>query len=67
MEQGDFEDIQDWGHILKGAGSSYGFDVISEIGESLERGAKAQNSDEIQRLVDELSNYLAQVDVVYES
>ena len=66
LEQANYEDIHIWGHNLKGAGSGYGFDPISEIGKSLEQAAETQNSEEIHKLVDELSTYLAQVDVVYE-
>lgn len=66
LERDDFEDIQIWGHILKGAGSGYGFDRVSEIGECLEQSAKSQNADRTRKLVEELSNYLEQVEVVYE-
>lgn len=66
LELSNYEDIGMWGHTLKGAGSAYGFDGVSEIGESLEEAAKAQDSAKIHKLVDELSIYLARVDVVYE-
>ena len=66
LERANYEDIHIWGHNLKGTGSGYGFDGVSEIGKSLEQAAEAQNAEEIHKLVDELSTYLAQVDVVYE-
>lgn len=65
-EQRDYETIRVWGHNMKGYGGSLGFDIISDIGRSLEYSAKMQNSDQIRRLVEYLSNYLEYVEVVYD-
>ena len=40
LEAGDYEGVRESGHQLKGAGSSYGFDAITDIGRSLEQAAK---------------------------
>lgn len=66
LEQNDHETIQMLGHSMKGAGGGYGFDTITDIGQSLEQGAKAIDSEEIRKLVGELSTYLDSVEVVYE-
>ena len=66
LTQGDFETIQLLGHSMKGAGGSYGFDAITDIGGSLEQAAKGKDADGIQRSVQELAIYLDQVEVVYE-
>ena len=66
LKQSDFETLRILGHSMKGAGGGYGFDAITEIGQSLELAAKEQNTREIRRIVDELTNYLKQVEVVYD-
>jgi HPt (histidine-containing phosphotransfer) domain-containing protein len=65
VTQGDFETIQILGHSMKGAGGSYGFDAITDIGKSLEQAAKNKDAEGIQRAVQELAIYLDQVEVVY--
>ncbi len=64
LAQGDYETMRTLGHSMKGAGGSYGFDAITDIGSSLEQAAKEGNSEEIQRLVNELSIYLKRVETV---
>lgn len=66
LTHGDFETIQVLGHSMKGAGGSYGFDAITDIGKSLEQAAKDKDAEGIQRWVQELSAYLDRVEVVYE-
>jgi hypothetical protein len=51
---------------MKGSGSGYGFDVVSEIGKSLEAAATARNKAEITMQSEKLKKYLARVEVVYE-
>jgi len=66
LEQGDYETIQVLGHRMKGAGGSYGFDAITDIGSSLEQAAKNRKPEEIRKWVDRLYEYLQHVEVVYE-
>jgi HPt (histidine-containing phosphotransfer) domain-containing protein len=66
LTQGDFETIQVLGHSMKGAGGSYGFDAITDIGKSLEQAAKDKDAEGIQRSVGELAAYLDCVEVLYE-
>jgi HPt (histidine-containing phosphotransfer) domain-containing protein len=66
VTQGDFETIRTLGHSMKGAGGSYGFDAITDIGGSLEQAAKDKDAEGIQRSVQELALYLDHVEVVYE-
>ena len=51
---------------MKGAGGSYGFDAITDIGKSLEQAAIAKDSGVIKKSVQELAAYLNRVEVVYE-
>jgi HPt (histidine-containing phosphotransfer) domain-containing protein len=66
VTQGDFETIRILGHSMKGAGGSYGFDAITDIGKSLEQAAMAKDSGGIKQTVQELAAYLNRVEVVYE-
>lgn len=66
LQEGDFETIRVLGHSMKGAGGSYGFDPVTDIGKSLEQAAKDKDAEGIQRWVRELSIYLDRVEVVYE-
>ncbi len=66
LQEGDYETIRNWGHTLKGAGMGYGFETISEIGQSLEQATKARDAEEVRKLVDQLSAYLKRVEVVFE-
>ena len=65
-ERGDFKTIEDTAHGMRGSGSSFGFDAISEIGLALERSAKENNMKEVRKWSGELSSYLERVEVVYE-
>jgi HPt (histidine-containing phosphotransfer) domain-containing protein len=66
LKQGDFETIQILGHSMKGAGGSYGFDAVTDIGKALEQAALAKNAEGIRSAIRELSAYLNGVEVVYE-
>ena len=65
LSQGDFETITILGHSMKGAGGSYGFDAITDIGKSLEQAAKDKDTEGIERSLQELSVYLNRLEVVY--
>jgi HPt (histidine-containing phosphotransfer) domain-containing protein len=65
LAQGDFETIRFLGHSMKGAGGSYGFDAITDIGKSLEQAAIAQDAGEIKKSLQELFAYLDSIEVVY--
>jgi len=66
LEQNDDEAIRILGHNMKGCGSGYGFDEITDLGKSLEQAAKKGDTEEIKRKVSELSAYLDSLDIVYE-
>lgn len=65
LECDSFSEIRILGHRMKGAGGSYGFDMISEIGETIEDAALAGNKPAITSSVMQLTRYLDQVTVVY--
>lgn len=58
-----FRVIERLGHNLKGVGSSYGFDGISDIGAALEQASRDHDVDGIRRLAADLVRYLGRVRV----
>ncbi len=65
LAQGDFETIRFLGHSMKGAGGSYGFDAITDIGRFLEQAAIAQDGGGIKKSLQDLFAYLDSIEVVY--
>ena len=57
LDRGDFETVESLGHGIKGAGGSYGFQAISDIGAALEQAAESADADASRRWVGELSRY----------
>ena len=53
--------IRTVGHKIKGTGRAYGFDRISEIGAAMEEAAKAGRHEPISVLVDQLEQYVNEV------
>ena len=49
---------------MRGAGGSYGFQAITDIGASLERAAASADTDASRKWVGELSSYLDRVEIV---
>jgi signal transduction histidine kinase/DNA-binding response OmpR family regulator len=66
LEKGDFETIQSLGHSMKGSGGGYGFQDITDIGRNIESAAKEQNHEEAKDWVNKLSDYIDNVEIVYE-
>ncbi len=65
IKEKDFEKIRIIGHSMKGAGSGYGFDRITEIGADIERAAENDDSKTIALKNAELSDYLNRVEMIY--
>jgi len=66
LGKGDLEIITRIGHSMKGAGGSYGFDRVSELGAAIEIAGKENKIDEIEGLLDELTRYMENVEIVYD-
>ena len=66
LDRGDFETVASLGHGMRGAGGSYGFQTITDIGAALEQAAKSADNDTSRKWVAELSNYLDRVEIVYD-
>lgn len=63
---GDFEQLRQLGHRMKGVGVSYGFEHISTLGKRIEEGARRGDRASLQASVVEYGDYLAKVRITYE-
>jgi HPt (histidine-containing phosphotransfer) domain-containing protein len=52
------------GHGMRGAGGSYGFQAITDIGAALEQAAENADTDASRKWVGELSRYLDRVEII---
>jgi HPt (histidine-containing phosphotransfer) domain-containing protein len=66
LKQKDYDSIEKAGHTMKGVGGGYGFDAITDIGGEIEQAAKQKNSEKITHCLNELSNYLQNIKIVFE-
>jgi len=64
LDRGDFETVESLGHGMKGAGGSWGFQAITDIGAALEQAAESADTDASRKWVGELSSYLDRVEIV---
>ena len=66
LDRGDFETVGSLGHGMKGAGGSWGFQGITDIGTALERAAESADNEGSRKWVDELSRYLDRVEIIFD-
>ena len=64
LDRGDFETVEILGHGMRGAGGSYGFQAITDIGAALEQVAESADTDASRKWVGELSRYLDRVEII---
>ena len=58
LDRADFDTVAMLGHRMKGCGSSYGFQLITDIGAALELAAEKTDDEALHKSVSELSTYL---------
>ena len=66
LGRGDFATVESLGHGMKGAGGSWGFQAITDIGAALEQAAESADTEASRKWVGELSRYLDRVEIVYD-
>jgi PAS domain S-box-containing protein len=66
LETGDYDAIGTIGHKMKGSGSGYGLDRITEAGAQIEDAAGQRNASQIRECAQALQNFLARVELVYD-
>ena len=64
LDRGDFETVETLGHGMKGAGGSYGFQAITDMGAAIQQAAESADSEASRRWVGELTRYLDRVEIV---
>ncbi len=65
LAQHDFETLRTLGHRMRGDGSGYGFDAVSQIGAIMESAAGRRDRATIQQQTQQLEDFLARVQVEY--
>ncbi|MBF0459841.1 MAG: Hpt domain-containing protein [Magnetococcales bacterium] len=65
LEEEAFDAMRVLGHRMKGSGSGYGLDAISDIGNRLEQAAKDQSSADAAVCVAALDAYLGRITILY--
>jgi len=63
LVDGDYDAVWTRGHNLKGAGTAYGFEFLTELGAQLETAAGSPDPEAVRRCVATLEDYLARLDV----
>jgi PAS domain S-box-containing protein len=66
LDANDFAIVENLAHGMKGAGGSWGFQDITDIGAALERSAESADNEGSRKWVGELSRYLDRVEIVYD-
>jgi CheY-like chemotaxis protein/HPt (histidine-containing phosphotransfer) domain-containing protein len=66
LGRNDMQQVRTLGHIMKGTGKGYGLPEVTEFGGRLEQAARDQNTDEIGRQIEALSDYLSRLEIVRE-
>lgn len=60
-DAGNFREMEFIGHGLKGSGSSYGFERVTELGAQIEVAAQEQDGKKLRRLLDQLKIFLESI------
>ena len=66
LKQAEYDQIRIIGHSLKGSGGGYGFDYLTEVGSEIEKEAELKNKKKINVLINELKDYLNNIEIIYE-
>lgn len=61
----DYETLRVDGHSLKGSGGGYGFQMLTDIGARIEKGAKAQDVAAIEAAIAEYADYMQRLEVSF--
>ncbi len=63
---GDFGTLREIGHRLKGEGSGYGFERITQLGGALEQAAMRADRGEVSELIAALREYLESIELHFD-
>lgn len=65
LAAGDYAQLRQLGHRMKGVGDSYGFAPVSDLGKCIEDAARAEDAAALGARISEYAEYLANVKIVY--
>ncbi len=63
LDSGDYAGIRIIGHRMKGSGSGYGLERLTEIGDAIEVAATQQNNEIVSERIQELGQYLDRLQI----
>lgn len=66
LAEGRYGELQQLGHRMRGAGSTYGFHRVSALGARIEAGAGARDSQALAATIAEYADHLGRLKVTYE-
>ena len=66
LASADFEQLRQLGHRMRGVGRSYGFERVSDIGKSIEEGARQGDKATLETEIADYGDYLSRVQIAYE-
>jgi HPt (histidine-containing phosphotransfer) domain-containing protein len=66
LAAGDFEQLRQVGHRMRGVGHSYGFDRVSTLGKEIEDAARSGDKAALEGCIAAYSHYLSNLRVAYE-
>ena len=66
LSAGDYDQLRQLGHRMKGVGNSYGFTHVSTLGKYIEDGARSGDRASLQGRISEYEEYLSKVQITYE-
>jgi len=67
VDKEQYQLVKKTAHQLKGSGRSFGFDFITEYGQSIEKAAINEEGDKIIKLVKDFINYSEKISIKYVS
>lgn len=66
LKSGDLAVIETVGHKMAGAGGSYGFHRLTDLGRRLEAEARARMPEHITPILDDIEGHLSRVKVLFD-
>lgn len=63
--EGNVDHIQKVAHKIAGSGGSYGLPEISRLGKEIELAAEKNNPQELKELLENFSDYLESIEVIF--
>jgi len=66
LTAGDFDQLRQLGHRMRGVGNSYGFERVSTLGKEIEEGARNGDRAALEAHIAAYGEYLSSVRVAYD-